>query len=121
MRRHRVRLTALVDEIGAVPCRTSDPEAWWPDRRDLDSSATRLAVRGGWRCPARAPCLADAEAADEHAGVWGATLPDELAGSALGAGLTRTVGREALSDGFPRVAARRRLTDLGYGNRLAVV
>ena len=29
-------LAALVDEIGAVPCRTSDPEAWWPDRTEVD-------------------------------------------------------------------------------------
>ncbi len=60
---------ALVDEIGAVPCRTSDPEAWWPDRRDLDSPATRLAVAGCWRCPAREACLAYAVAANEREGV----------------------------------------------------
>jgi hypothetical protein len=37
-------LAALVDEIGAVPCRTSDPEAWWPDRGDVNGFAARMAL-----------------------------------------------------------------------------
>jgi hypothetical protein len=78
-----LRLSALVDEIGAVPCRTSDPEAWWPDRRDLDSPRTRLAVQGCWRCSARSECLAYAVAAGEREGVWGGQLPHERA-SVLG-------------------------------------
>lgn len=70
-------LTRLVDEIGAVPCRTSDPEAWWPDRKNLDAPATRMAVHGCWRCPAREACLDFALAANEREGVWGGLLPDE--------------------------------------------
>ena len=60
-----------------MPCRTSDPDAWWPDRRQLDAPATRMAVHGCWRCPAREARLAYALAAGEREGVWGATLPDE--------------------------------------------
>ena len=38
-------LAAVLDECGDVPCRTSpDPDAWWPDRRDVDSPAARGAV-----------------------------------------------------------------------------
>lgn len=70
-------LAALLEEIGSVPCRTSDPEAWWPDRKQLDAPSTRLAVRGCWRCPAREACLVYAVAAKEREGVWGGTLPDE--------------------------------------------
>jgi hypothetical protein len=66
-----------VDEIDAVPCRTSDPEAWWPDRRELDDPATRTAVQACWRCPAREACLDYAVAADEAEGIWGGALPDE--------------------------------------------
>ncbi|MDP9459456.1 MAG: hypothetical protein M3Q22_04110 [Actinomycetota bacterium] len=38
-------LTALVDEIGAVPCRKSDPEAWWLDWKQL------AAPRRAWNSP----------------------------------------------------------------------
>lgn len=69
--------TLINGEGGAVPCRTSDPEAWWPDRKHVDSPAARMAVHGCWRCPAREACLSYAVAADEREGVWGGTLPDE--------------------------------------------
>ncbi len=75
-----LRLAAVLEEAGAVPCRQSDPEAWWPDRKQLDSPSTRTGVAGCWRCPAREACLAYAVAADEREGVWGATLPDERRG-----------------------------------------
>lgn len=70
-------LSALVDEVGTVPCRSGDPEAWWPDRKQLDAPATRAAVHGCWRCPARDACLAYAVAANEREGIWGGTLPGE--------------------------------------------
>lgn len=70
-------LARLLEEAGAVPCRTSDPEAWWPDRKNLDAPATRMAVHGCWRCPAREACLEYAVAANEREGVWGGLLPDE--------------------------------------------
>jgi hypothetical protein len=69
-------LATLVD-ANTVSCRTSDPEAWWPDRREVDAPATRLAVAGCWQCSAREARLAYAVAADEREGVWGATRPDE--------------------------------------------
>ncbi len=70
------RLSAVLDEAGPVPCQT-DTEAWWPDGKELDSPATRTAVRACWQCPARTACLDFAMAADDRFGVWGGTLPDE--------------------------------------------
>ncbi len=61
----------------AVPYRTSDAEAWWPDRKQEDAPSSRMAVRACWRCPARTACLDFALAADERFGVWGELLPDE--------------------------------------------
>jgi hypothetical protein len=72
-------LTAILDDAGSVPCRTSDAEAWWPDKKTMDAPSTREAVRGCWRCPARDACLAYAVAADERFGIWGGLVPDERA------------------------------------------
>jgi hypothetical protein len=35
--------------------RETDAEAWWPDRKQLDGPAARMAVQACWRCPAREP------------------------------------------------------------------
>src|SRR5687767_14340904 len=70
-----LRLAALVDEIGAVPCRTSDAEAWWPDRGEVGGFAARMAIDACSVCAARDVCLAYALAADEREGIWGGTLP----------------------------------------------
>jgi WhiB family redox-sensing transcriptional regulator len=70
-------LTTALEDTGTVPCRETDAEAWWPDRKDLDAPSTRLAVQGCWRCPARLPRLAYALAAGEREGVWSGLLPDE--------------------------------------------
>jgi hypothetical protein len=70
-----LRLAALVDEIGAVPCRTTDPEAWWPDRGDYFPA--RMALDACGICAARDACLAYAVAADEREGIWGGLLPAE--------------------------------------------
>src|SRR4051794_9818804 len=72
-----LRLKALGDEIGAVPCRTSDPEAWWPDRSEVDGYEARAAIAACEACPARQPCLDYAIAADEPGGIWGGLLPAE--------------------------------------------
>lgn len=72
-------LAALVDEIGAVPCRTSDPEAWWPDRKEVYELPARMALDACSVCAAREACLAYAVAADERDGIWGGTLPAERA------------------------------------------
>src|SRR3954447_12067251 len=70
-------LQAALHEIGTVPCQTADASAWWPDRRDLDSPATRSALAACGRCPVRHPCAAYALTADERFGIWGATTPDQ--------------------------------------------
>jgi len=72
-----LRLAALVDEIGAVPCRTSDPEAWWPASSEDNGFETRMAIDACTACAARDACLAYAVAADEAEGIWGGALPDE--------------------------------------------
>ena len=71
-------LTRAVDALGdTVPCRTGDPDAWWPDKKALDSPATLGAIAACWSCGAREACLSYALAADEREGVWGGLLPEE--------------------------------------------
>ena len=102
-----LRLAALIDEIVAVPCRTSDPEAWWPDRKAVDDFAARMALEACSVCAARRACRAYALAADEREGIWGATLrPDRQGAPAAGGRLT------------VRPAARRgSAVDLGQAGR----
>ena len=64
----QARATTLED-AGTVPCRTSDPEAWWPDKKAAGAPATQLAVAGCWTCPAVYACRAYALAADEREGI----------------------------------------------------
>jgi hypothetical protein len=71
-------LQSRLEEVGDVPCRTTDDvSAWWPDKRDLNSPATYGAVAACRRCALRDPCAGYAIAADERFGVWGATVPEE--------------------------------------------
>lgn len=73
-----LRLSTIINGEGAaVPCRTSDPEAWWPDKKNVDGPAAQMAVDACCACPAMNACLAYALAADEREGVWGGMLPDE--------------------------------------------
>ena len=72
-----LQLQSALEEVGTVPCRFADTSAWWPDKRDRDSSATRGAIAACRRCPLRHPCAQYAIVADERFGVWGATLPEE--------------------------------------------
>ena len=72
-----LRLAAVLEEAGAVPCRESDAEAWWPDRKQLDGPAARMAVQACWRCPARVACEDYALSANESEGLWGGLTPDE--------------------------------------------
>ncbi len=76
-----LELCRQVEEIGAVPCRTSDPEAWWPARNEVSGLPARMAVAACWSCGAREACLEYAVAADEREGIWGATLPQERRGA----------------------------------------
>src|SRR4051812_21489124 len=75
-----LRLAALVDEIGAVPCRTSDPEAWWPNRNAVDHPPARMAREACFGCEAKAACLDYALAADEPEGIWGGLTAQEREG-----------------------------------------
>jgi len=62
-------LSQVLDEVDVVPCRTGDAEAWWPDRKQLHSPATRGTVAACRRCPAQVACLAYVLAAEERFGV----------------------------------------------------
>ncbi|WP_158580081.1 WhiB family transcriptional regulator [Geodermatophilus marinus] len=68
------RLSAALNSIGAVPCRTSDPEAWFADPGTAEA---RMAADACSVCDARVPCLAYALAARERHGIWAATTPAE--------------------------------------------
>lgn len=72
-----LRLSTELDAGDAVPCRSGDSGAWWPDAKQLDSPTTRTAVDACRSCRARAACLDYALAADERFGIWGGTLPAE--------------------------------------------
>ncbi len=73
------RLVLLLDALpdSAIPCRATDPEAWWPDRKQLGSPATLAAIAACGPCAAREPCAGYAVAAGEREGVWGGLLPGE--------------------------------------------
>ncbi|MGY1692951.1 WhiB family transcriptional regulator [Geodermatophilus sp. SYSU D01105] len=69
-------LTRALERAGTVACQTGDPSPWWPERgRAARQHETALAACR--RCPAVAPCLAYALAADERFGIWGGSLPEE--------------------------------------------
>jgi hypothetical protein len=70
-------LREVLEAVGPVACQTSDPEAWWPDAKDVNAASSRMAVAACRACPAAGPCLAYALGADHRYGIWGATLPDE--------------------------------------------
>ncbi|MGY1633055.1 WhiB family transcriptional regulator [Geodermatophilus sp. SYSU D01186] len=72
-----LRLAAELEEAGTVPCRTSDPEAWWPDPKQMDDDMTQEAIADCYRCPVREACAAYAIAARENDGIWGGLLPAE--------------------------------------------
>jgi hypothetical protein len=78
--REWLALSRQVETIGTVPCRTSDPEAWWPDRKSVNAAAAQMAIDACCACRAMNACLTYALAADEREGIWGATLPDERRG-----------------------------------------
>ncbi len=72
-----LELQRAVDVVGPVACQISDPKAWWPDRYEMKTPATRDAITACRTCPAADPCLAYALAADERYGGVGGLLPEE--------------------------------------------
>ena len=74
---HWSALQAVLRAEGPVACQTADAEAWWPDHKDVDDLPARTAVSACRQCPAAAPCLAYALAADHQYGIWGGTTPEE--------------------------------------------
>ena len=65
------RLRELIDGPGAWPCRSRDPEEWFPIS-EKPEDAERLCAG----CPVRALCLELAMRGSEH-GIWGGTTTDE--------------------------------------------
>lgn len=70
-------LREALERVGPVACQGTDAEAWWPDSKDAQGPAARMAVDACRRCEAAGPCLAYALAADHRYGIWGGTLPAE--------------------------------------------
>jgi WhiB family redox-sensing transcriptional regulator len=68
-------LQKALERHGPVPCRSGDPDWWWPVRTPVRGAA--WAVQACRRCGARQACLRYALAADERFGIWGGTSPEE--------------------------------------------
>lgn len=76
---HEQFLTVLADLLDAgavVPCTGPGWQDWTAEH---DQDATTAAVNACQGCPALAACRAYATAADEPAGVWGSTTPNQRA------------------------------------------
>ena len=56
-------------------CKGQDPAPWFPGRGGSVNQAKAVC----WACPVRLECLDWAVEANERAGVWGGTTPDERA------------------------------------------
>ncbi len=65
----------LLPVLPGALCKGADPGLWFP-RRGGSMDKAKAVCRA---CPARVPCLNWAVQADERAGVWGGTVPDERA------------------------------------------
>ena len=70
-------LREALERVGPVACQVTDAEAWWPDSRDAQEPAARMAVDACSRCGAAGPCLAYALAADHRYRIWSGTLPED--------------------------------------------
>lgn len=110
-------LAEEVDRVGAVPCRTSDAEAWWPDRSEVDRLPARMALDACGVCDARAACLAYAVAAQEPAGIWGGTTPADR--SRLRADLPLRTTYVSDPDELRRAAHARRVAEWRKRSRYA--
>ena len=55
--------------VARALCAQADPDVWFPDEEDHDTTAAAIAVCA--RCPVRPQCLAHALATGERHGVWG--------------------------------------------------
>lgn len=63
-----------------VPCTNTDPELWFPDDNDTESSTRtryRIARQLCNQCPVKAKCLEYALAQPEYDGMWGGLAPAE--------------------------------------------
>jgi len=62
------------------PCKApgANPDAWFPEPRDLPAIRFAKALCAG--CPDRAACLAEALARNEAAGIWGGLTTTERRG-----------------------------------------
>lgn len=65
----------LLPELPGALCKGQDPAPWFPRKGGSPDKGKEICRA----CPARRDCLAWAITADERAGVWGGTSPDERA------------------------------------------
>lgn len=78
-RKEWLRLAEALSELpdDEVPCRGGGAEAWWPEKKDVQSLGTLAAIDACRACRARIACRDYALAADERFGIWAGTLPEE--------------------------------------------
>ena len=66
------KLNDAIDESPVtIPCRYSDPDAWFPDPKDTNIMGFRNAKSLCADCPVKMPCLEYAITNNESHGIWG--------------------------------------------------
>jgi len=63
-------LALAIREHGHTPCMTTDPEAFFPEKGNLDGDARRAKALCA-ECPVRAECLTFGLVNNEPYGIWG--------------------------------------------------
>jgi WhiB family redox-sensing transcriptional regulator len=69
--KHYGNLLAAMEEHGDPICRTTDPDAWFPETGEGNSKAIRYAKEMCKQCPLIVECGIYAIAAGEQHGIWG--------------------------------------------------
>jgi len=86
-------LTAAIKEHGDPICRTTDPEAWFPETGEGHSGATRYAKEMCAECPVMVQCRDYAIANNEQHGIWGGM--DAMQRNKLRANTNRSIRNKA--------------------------
>ena len=69
--KHYGNLLAAMEKHGDPICRTTDPDAWFPEAGDGHSKAIRYAKEMCLECPLLVECRLYALVAEEPHGIWG--------------------------------------------------
>lgn len=71
-----INLGNAIRRHGQPVCMTSDPEAWFPDKGNLDR-ANKMAIEHCRQCPVQRECLIYALTANEPYGIYGGLTAQE--------------------------------------------